>query len=1004
VAEDNDPLSRTETAPAAASSSATPPAELSGTTIGRYRIERELGAGGMGVVYVAFDPDLERRIALKVLRAANHDAAKRLQREAKAMARLTHPNVVTVYEVATATGRDYVAMELVEGESLADWLRAERREPAAILDAFVAAGRGLAAAHAAGIVHRDFKPHNVLRGKSGRIAVTDFGLAREASLDPASDPLAVTLPVGADPTITPATTPSSLSGLTVTGAVLGTPAYMAPEQWRGAAVSPATDQFAFCVALWEALAGERPFRGKTVEELKAQVEEGPAKLDPSRLPRRVRELLLRGLDPDPARRWPSIDALLARLAPPRSRTGLLTALGGGVVAVGAAAVVALGLGAPATPPEPPCPAPVLDPDVVWSPDAAQAVAAGKQAETGRFIDKDMRAWREARMRVCEGASTERVAKLACLDGVLSRIKTVAKVLPALAAQPYVDGTKQLIDPAVCLVPVPPRLVMSSALTDEVIAASLIDPEPVDPKVREALAARVEPDPCAKGLLLLANASQRNTDDRGAALAAAQQASEACGDDRLRADVALFDVTNTMLVAAARDTSPAKVQRAEAVIARVAQPDLVAILDELKAFAAERIDDLDRAIERMEAAASGMAARGRFAGELAARLRILDIRGRRGRPEDVAAIEKMLAEWGPRARERLGDDSNEVRMFEGAAAYIDLYAGRLEEAAARLARTRRTLPQQKSIQIRGKLVDQRGAPVAGARVVTASQLFGTSLTAAMSMTNDGSWRETTTGADGTFTFADAPTDGVVVAELGAQRSLGARVTDGLTLTLAPTSRIAGRVTSSKPLPANLHVNVWVVGTEDSRYTLVAPLRADGSFELAGVPRDQLALHATQLRQTAGSAHLALDVREPEVKNVVLALPADGRKLYVVVRSSVATPVGNAQVVVLHGERRLSNVRELAQAQGSGMRALARAWEDVRPEALADIARKGDLFAELAVPASGGTACAIGLPTELGDLGVIEKLQQHSDKIEVRCVPIPSDKTSIVIEVPPLPRLD
>lgn len=290
------------------------------------------------------------------------------------------------------------------------------------------------------------------------------------------------------------------------------------------------------------------------------------------------------------------------------------------------------------------------------------------------------------------------------------------------------------------------------------------------------------------------------------------------------------------------------------------------------------------------------------------------------------------------------------------------------------------------------------------MVTASQLFGTSLTVAMSLNDDGSWRETTTGADGTFTFADAPSGGVVVAELGAQRSLGTQVADGLTLKLASTSRIAGRVVSSKPLPANLNVNVWAVGSEDAGYALIAPLRADGSFEIAGVPRGHVALHATLMRQTAGRAHVAVDVREPEVKNVVLTLPADDRKLYVVVRSSVATPVGNAQVFVLPGAQRSTNAREFARVQGSGTRALARAWEDVRPEALADIARKGDLFAELQVPASGGTACAIGLPTELGDRGVIETLQRHSDKVEVRCVPIPSDTTSVVIEVPPLPRFD
>jgi predicted Ser/Thr protein kinase len=197
-----------------------------GGALGRYAIEGQLGAGGMGVVYAAFDPDLERRVALKVLRSdgISEEMEERLLREARAMARLTHPNVVAVYDVGSTVGRDYVAMELIDGESLAEWLRAAPRGERAILAAFRDAGRGLAAAHAAGIVHRDFKPHNVLRSRAGRIAVTDFGLAREAAPERGAG-----TPPGSSsqPQVQP------LSGLTVPGGLLGTPAYMAPEQWDG---------------------------------------------------------------------------------------------------------------------------------------------------------------------------------------------------------------------------------------------------------------------------------------------------------------------------------------------------------------------------------------------------------------------------------------------------------------------------------------------------------------------------------------------------------------------------------------------------------------------------------------------------------------------------------------------------------------------------------------------------------------------------------------------------
>src|SRR5438477_6763608 len=216
----------------------------------------------MGVVYAVFDPDLERKVALKVLRGAGDsaEARQRLLREARAMARLAHPNVLTVHEVGSASGQDFIAMELVDGATLEDWRSASPRSEREIVAAFTLAGRGLAAAHAAGLVHRDFKPRNVLRHKDGRIVVTDFGLV--VGVAQQVDALTTTLP--SDASADSSTTPSSLSGLTQTGALLGTPAYMAPEQWTGATVGPPADQFAFCVALWEALAKDRPYKGTTL--------------------------------------------------------------------------------------------------------------------------------------------------------------------------------------------------------------------------------------------------------------------------------------------------------------------------------------------------------------------------------------------------------------------------------------------------------------------------------------------------------------------------------------------------------------------------------------------------------------------------------------------------------------------------------------------------------------------------------------------------------------------
>jgi tetratricopeptide (TPR) repeat protein/predicted Ser/Thr protein kinase len=277
--------------------------------VGRYRIERILGIGGMGAVYAAHDPELDRNVAIKVLRRDPHtpaDVARaRLTREAQAMARLSHPNVIDVYEIGSFGEQVFVVMELIDGTTLADWLRQERRPWREIVRAFVAAGEGLAAAHRAGIVHRDFKPDNVLISKSDRICVTDFGLARIGAVE-VSEPThaapSPSRPLSIDPT------------LTYSGRLIGTPAYMAPEQMSGEPTSELSDIFSFCVALYEALYGVRPFAGKTVAELRAAIALGRREPpSPMAGPREYRRAIERGLAADPHARPASLAELLAIL-------------------------------------------------------------------------------------------------------------------------------------------------------------------------------------------------------------------------------------------------------------------------------------------------------------------------------------------------------------------------------------------------------------------------------------------------------------------------------------------------------------------------------------------------------------------------------------------------------------------------------------------------------------------------------------------------------------------
>ena len=268
-----------------------------GTRIGRYIVERELGAGGMGVVVAARDPELDRRIAIKLLHGPVAGTQVRLLREGQAIARLRHPNVIAVHDVGMHEGGMFIAMELVEGVTLRRWL-AKPRTWREVLAVFVHIGHGLAAAHAAGLIHRDVKPENVLLDDDGRVVVTDFGLARTSD----------------DVTSTPRDSQSVLDlDVTKTGATLGTPAYMSPEQFRHGPIDARSDQFSFCVTLFEALHGARPFPSTTFDKLRDAVLAGRISAPRRKVPARVERIIARGLAVAPAARFPTMNALVDAL-------------------------------------------------------------------------------------------------------------------------------------------------------------------------------------------------------------------------------------------------------------------------------------------------------------------------------------------------------------------------------------------------------------------------------------------------------------------------------------------------------------------------------------------------------------------------------------------------------------------------------------------------------------------------------------------------------------------
>jgi eukaryotic-like serine/threonine-protein kinase len=380
-----------------------------GVTLGRYVLRRRIGIGGMGEVWAAHDVELDRDVAIKLVRARDAAAAgmqfERLAREARALARVSDPHVVQVYDVGTYSHEAivhgvFVVMELVRGLSLDQWVSVRAPDPAQILDAFDAAARGLAAAHAAGLVHRDFKPSNVFVGDDGRVRVGDFGLARtaESSASVEAVPFDESRPRAIDDTV--------LGTLTRTGAMAGTPLYMAPEQHALDTIDARSDQYSFCVALWEASFGVRPFAGTAAELLAAKRVGPPSRPSAARpVPRAIEGVLRRGLATDPRRRWPDMTALLdaLRRARGRNRKRMLATVAALAVVAAVGGLVALD--------EPHSQCPEIRPAALTS---EQRELLQPHERAAAIADEYLAAIHRARLEVCERPPPERASALQCL--------------------------------------------------------------------------------------------------------------------------------------------------------------------------------------------------------------------------------------------------------------------------------------------------------------------------------------------------------------------------------------------------------------------------------------------------------------------------------------------------------------------------------------------------------------------------------------------------------------
>jgi hypothetical protein len=387
-----------------------------GTKIGRYVVERRLGAGGMGVVYLAHDPDLERRVAIKIVRPGLTTGRTRLLREGQAVARLAHPNVVSVFDVGPFGDDFFIAMEYISGANLDEYLRGPRRPWREVLDLFLAAGRGLGAAHRAGLVHRDFKPDNVLIGDDGRVVVTDFGLVRSDG-GPSGDAVIV----------------DDELELTRTAGMVGTPAYMSPEQFQQAPIDARSDQFSFCVALWLGLFGSRPFeRGDSktsdVDQIARAVLSGQIQLPPRdrRVPGRIERALRRGLSVKPEARFPTMDHLLVALRPPDYRPVVMGAVGAAVASGLVAFAATRSTPRPAMAPSSTACDRAGDPvAALWTGEARATYLAGPgdaalATEDAGWFDEFAARWTSTARAVCKREVRE-ARSAACLDDALGAL-------------------------------------------------------------------------------------------------------------------------------------------------------------------------------------------------------------------------------------------------------------------------------------------------------------------------------------------------------------------------------------------------------------------------------------------------------------------------------------------------------------------------------------------------------------------------------------------------------
>ncbi len=1041
-----------------------------GASLGRYTVVETLGEGGMGVVHGAYDPDLDRKVALKLLRVpaggrASDAARARLLREARAMAKLAHPNVLRVYEVGTVGGVDFVAMEFVDGSTLGDWL-GERHRWRNVTRVMAQAGRGLAAAHRAGLVHRDFKPSNVLLSSDGRVLVTDFGLAQLASDEEAGEGAGDLSDLALASTVAP---------LTRTGQLVGTPAYMAPEQLAGERADERSDQFAFCVALYQGLYGERPFAGETLAELRETVGAGRVRDEPrgARVPAWLRRAVLRGLSVDPAARFPSMEALLAVLRRDARRAPRLLAAGG-VLALTVAAVTFAIDGHANGDAAASCTSGDEGFSGVWDQPARDGLRArfarlGSAGEVtfdrvAGVVNDYAGRWKRRWVNTCKAVRVRHEhneedlhLEVGCLLDHRDRVRSLIQVLGsdddtvvehavnAAQALPPLDACDDIAALRRGLAPPddPKTRALVEKLRADLTRVEALQDAGQDVRARDAAAEAVEkarsigyPAALAEALYRLGRAEyllERPRQAR-AALDEALLHAEESGHHEMRARVLVAQVQNQAHFANDNDATRKLARRARAVVRGWGRDDtLDAEIDRALAHMLVEEGQYSQAVKRYQHALSiYQRVQGNELRAADVRSRIAGVELRNGDAEGALAdFRKVLAV----RREHLGEEHPKV-----AAAYEHVgqtlrVLGKYQQARVQFAHAQRFWDSPRGAallehyrkaavagaprRLAGVVLDPDGAPLAGASI-TVGKLFlgdGRYLFAPQGR----KWEERLgivhgeTDVGGHFSLAQVSPEPVVLGaeddRLGRAGPIkvpaGGDVTD-LELHLARFGTVRGHVLAAGVPTVEVGVGVSPEGVFAAGYAAQAGVEADGSYEVRVPAGRHLVYAVVGGDQQARFRTRTVNVRAGQVTTLDFDLSGSGVTVDVVVRGAGGAEVDQAQVFLFQNPVDVQTGAELNRRFAALMRrGTARTGFAMR-RPTADGGYELRLSLPV-VPAGALSLCTIPVTGPFKEPDFSQRLQANVAQIRVYCqrvtvTPTPEHQR-IVVEVPamkPLPE--